>query len=60
MSGQASTGKQNGPRLQSTGRSGGLVGIDQEVVTLNVAPYGKLRVPARPKPGGFNPNSPVV
>jgi len=41
--------KANGPRFCKRGPSGGLVDIDQEVVTLR-GPFGTIRVPARPMP----------
>ena len=41
--------KKNGPFSFESGPSGGLVDIDQEVVTLR-GPFGTVRVPARPMP----------
>jgi hypothetical protein len=45
--------------LKTQAPSGGLFGIDQEVVTLRGL-YGNSGIPDRPASGGSNPNSPVV
>src|ERR1700686_5523809 len=45
--------------LKTQAPSGGLFGIDQEVVTLRGL-YGNSGIPDRPASGGSNPYSPVV